>query len=425
MNPPLPEPNHGWRMAMRWTLWLAPLVVMAGSISAFFLWALDAVTRMRFDSPWLLWGLPFAGWGMAVVYQRWGGRGNGGNNTVLEAIHAEDEKIPRRMAPLILFSTILTHLCGGSAGREGTAVQMGGSLAAWVAGWFRVEPDRRRVLHMAGMAAGFGAVFGTPWAGALFAMEVPVAGRIQWRGWLPCGLASWAGDWVCRAWGIGHGPWPPLDMGVGPWHAGGWFPDLWMVGKLVLVALLFGWMAFAFTRSLHGVGRAFAKLLPSAGARAFVGGLVVIGLVHLFGTRAYLGLGTWSPDPSHAVISGFFSPSGSHMWAWFGKAVFTVVTLAAGFKGGEVTPLFFIGAGFGHFLAGPMDLPVELLAGCGLVAVFAAAARTPWACAVLGMELFGVSQAPVFGLVAWVAARSIGRTGIYAAQREAVMAKDG
>ena len=277
---------------------------------------------------------------------------------------------------------------------------------------------------MAGMAAGFGAVFGTPWAGAIFAMEVPVAGRIQWRGWLPCVAAAWAGDWVCRAWGVGHGLWPRLETSVGPWHGGGIFPDFWMCGKLVLAALLFGWMAWLFTRALHGAGRGFAKILPSPGARAFTGGLLVLGLTYLLGTRAYLGLGTWSPDPGHPTIAGFFSDSGQHPWAWFWKTLFTVVTLAAGFKGGEVTPLFFIGAGLGHALAGPMGLPVELLAGCGLVAVFAAAARTPWACAVLGMELFGISQTPIFVLVAWVATRAADKTGLYTAQRAAVMAKD-
>ncbi|MCU0751162.1 MAG: chloride channel protein [Akkermansiaceae bacterium] len=423
MNSPLPEPKPGWRMAVRWMLWLAPLVLLAGSASAFFLWSLDAVTRARFDHPWLLWCLPLAGWATAAIYQRWGGRGKGGNNTVLEAIHDEDETIPRRMAPLILFSTIATHLCGGSAGREGTAVQMGGSFSAWVARWFRVAPDRRRVLHMAGMAAGFGAVFGTPWAGALFAMEVPVAGRIQWRGWLPCGIAAWAGDWVCRAWGITHGPWPELTMAVGPWHKGGILPDLWMVAKIAFAAAIFGSMARIFTRALHGAGRGFARMLPAPGTRAFVGGLLVIALTSLLGTRAYLGLGTWSPDPSHPVIAGFFNDESTHPWAWFWKAIFTVVTLAAGFKGGEVTPLFFIGAGLGHALAGPFGVPVELFAACGLLAVFAAAARAPWACAVLGVELFGLPQAPAFVLVAVLAARVAGRTGLYSAQREAIAAK--
>lgn len=404
-------------MAARWLCWLAPLVLLAGSASAFFLWSLEAATRARFDAPWLLWGLPVAGWLTTVVYHRWGGRGQGGNNTVLEAIHAEDETIPRRLAPLILFSTLATHLCGGSAGREGTAVQMGGSLSAWVASWFRIPPDRRRVLHMAGMAAGFGAVFGTPWAGALFALEVPVSGRIQWRGWLPCLIASWGGDWVCRAWGIVHGPWPELTAAAGPWHAGGIFPDPWMGARIAIAAVLFGCAAAIFTRALHGAGRGFARLLPAPAARATVGGLVVIGLTYLLGTRAYLGLGTWSPDPSHPVIPGFFAAGDDHPWAWFWKAAFTVVTLAAGFKGGEVTPLFFIGAGLGHALAGPMAMPVDLLAGCGLVAVFAAAARAPFACAVLGIELFGWPQAPVFLLVTWLATRAAGNSRLYTSQR--------
>lgn len=424
MKHPLPELRPGWRMAILWALWLAPLAVLAGSASAFFLWSLDVATRSRFQFPWLLWCLPFAGWAMAWVYKRYGGRGNGGNNTVLEAIHSEDDHIPKRMAPMILFSTIATHWCGGSAGREGTAVQMGGSFGSWVAGWFRVAPDRRRVLHMAGMAAGFGAVFGTPWAGALFAMEVPVAGRIQWRGLLPCVAAAWAGDLVCRAWGIGHASWPRLDTGVGPWQGGGWFPDVWMCGKLVLAAVLFGWMARLFSAALHAAGRGFAKALPSPCGRGFAGGLLVIGLTYLLGTRAYLGLGTWSPDPAHPTIIGFFADGAHHPWAWWWKSVFTVVTLGAGFKGGEVTPLFFIGAGLGHALAEPFGLPVALSAGCGLVGVFAAAARTPWACAVIGAELFGFPQVPAFALVAWLATRAAGRTGIYASQQDAVVARE-
>ena len=167
------------RVSGMWLLWIVPLGIAVGSACALFLWSLDLATASRFAHPWLLYFLPLAGLAVGLVYHYWGKSAEGGNNLILEQIHEPDGGVPRRMAPLILISTVVTHWVGGSAGREGTAVQMGGSIASTVGKIFRLEAPQTRILLMTGIAAGFGAVFGTPIAGAVFALEVLMIGRMQ------------------------------------------------------------------------------------------------------------------------------------------------------------------------------------------------------------------------------------------------------
>ena len=198
------EPAGIFVQLLRWTLLVLPIGVLAGSASALFLWSLDRVTELRWAHAWLLYLLPVVGAAVGWVYHRYGKDSGAGNNLVIEQIHAPGGGVPRRMAPLVLLGTLLTHLCGGSAGREGTAVQMGGSLANAYARLLRIGPEHLPVLLMAGVAAGFGSVFGTPFAGAIFAMEVLVIGRLQYRAVLPVLVASVVADATCSAWGVGH-----------------------------------------------------------------------------------------------------------------------------------------------------------------------------------------------------------------------------
>jgi H+/Cl- antiporter ClcA len=189
------------RTRLLWFVWILPVAVAVGSACAFFLWALDLATSSRFEYPWLLYGLPLAGLLMGWLYHDWGANAEAGNNLIFDQIHKTDAGVPRRMASMVLVTTVLTHLCGGSAGREGTAVQMGGSLASGFAKLFHFPPDRTQLLLMAGVAAGFGAVFGTPFAGAVFAMEVLLIGRLRYEALIPCLFASLLADWTCQAWG--------------------------------------------------------------------------------------------------------------------------------------------------------------------------------------------------------------------------------
>ena len=403
--------------ALRSLALLLLVAVAVGSATALFLWSLDQATLLRHAHPGLLWLLPLAGLGIGLLYHYVGGGAEGGNNRVIQEIHEPVRGVPRRMAPWILLTTVITHLFGGSAGREGTAVQMGAGIANTFARTLRRPPSELRTLLLAGVAAGFGAVFGTPLAGTVFALEVLVRGRLHAPAFAPCLLAALVGDWTCRAWGIVHTPYVITAAPLPLHDLASLGATLVLAGKVALAAAAFGLVAAGFARACQGLHAGLARVLPWAPLRPVVGGIAVILLVHLLGTRAYLGLGVSSPIPGEVTISSFFAPGDVPAWAWFWKLAFTALTLGAGFKGGEVTPLFFIGAALGHTLAGPLGVPPDLLAGLGLVAIFAAATHTPLASTLLGLELFGPAHAPLIALACLLASRCTGRAGIYTAQR--------
>jgi H+/Cl- antiporter ClcA len=399
---------------------IALVVLMSaivGSACAFFLWSLEVVTRVRFDHPWLLWLLPVAGMAVAWLYHRHGGNSDGGNNLILDRIHDPGGGVPRRMAPLVLLGTLVTHLFGGSAGREGTAVQMGGSIASAVARYFRLDADQLPVLLMAGVAAGFGAVFGTPLAGAVFSVEVVVIGRPKLWALPVCLLAAYAGDLTCRASGVGHSHYH-IDGIAGPLTAG--FGNAGMLGKVLLAAVAFGLAGWLFAALCHRLSAGLKRWIPNPVWRPAVGGTAVIALFLIAGRADYLGLGVWSPDPGAVTLTSLFESSEIHSWAWAWKLVFTAVTVSSGFKGGEVTPLFFIGAALGNALAGVLGAPPELFAGLGMVAIFAGASNTPLASTLMGIELFGIDYALPVALACGVAFLCSGHAGIYRSQRFAL-----
>ncbi|HSJ04037.1 MAG TPA: voltage-gated chloride channel family protein [Verrucomicrobium sp.] len=390
------------------------MALLAGSASAFFLWALDLVTRLQWAHPKLLWGLPLGGLAVGLLYHFWGKSSDKGNNLILEEIHEPGGGVPSRMAPLVLWGTLVTHLFGGSAGREGTAVQMGGSLAAGLARWLRVGPEARRIMLMCGVAAGFGSVFGTPLAGAVFAMEVLVIGRIQYEAIIPVLIASVVGDVTCSAWGVHHTLYH-LDVAHGAGSRAAL--DLWLLLKVALAGIAFGLVARAFAALTHAFQKGFARIIPFAPFRPVLGGLLVIAMVGVCGSRDYLGLGVNPPPGGVISIVGSFDPGGAATWSWLWKLVFTSVTLSSGFKGGEVTPLFFIGATLGNTLALVLHEPVGLFAALGFIAVFAGAANTPLACTFMGIELFGSHHALYFAVACFAAYLVSGHSGIYRSQR--------
>lgn len=398
-------------------LGLAAVVgALAGSAAAGFLAALDAVTATRFAHPWLLALLPLSGVLAAWVYRRIGGRAEGGANLILDEIHAPGGGVPLRMAPLVLGATLLTHLCGGSAGREGTAVQMGGALASGLKKLLRLDLAHQGMLLSAGVAGGFGAVFGTPLAGAVFAVEVLTRGRLS-HAWLgTCLLAALVGDQVCHAWGIRHEDYGAIaNLGALPSGLA-----LAPLAQAAALGLLCGYVARAFTALAHGVGK---LPLPRAETWAWwlrptLGGALVLLLALALGTDAYLGLGVSSPDPADPTLLSVWTAGGATPWSWLWKLVFTALTVGAGFKGGEVTPLFFIGAAFGH-VAGPLlGLPLPLGVALGFAAVFAGASKTPLACTLLAVEIFGGSHSELFAVACLASYLASGAGGIYRAQRQ-------
>ncbi|MHA7963291.1 chloride channel protein [Paenibacillus sp. CAU 1782] len=369
----------------------------AGSASALFLAGLHVVSSLQAQHDFLLWLLPFGGAFAALLYMKYGKEAGRGNNLVFEQIHQGKGIVPFPMAPLVLFGTLLTHLLGGSAGREGTAVQMGGSLSAAIGKRLRLSERDSRLLVLYGVCAGFGSVFGTPIAAAIFGLEVGAKRNMILRSLFSCLLASYIGHGVTLAWGIRHSHY---SIGLVPELSG------LILMKIAVAGVVFGLMALMFVKGLSVVKWGLGTLFSHPPVRGFVGGLLVVILVYAIGSRDYLGLGLPLMENAFAEPASPFAP--------FLKLLFTVVTLGAGFPGGEVTPLFVIGSTAGSALAPMLSLPASLLAALGFAAVFGAAAKTPLACMVLGTELFGMQSAPYVILACAVSFLLSGKAGIYA-----------
>ena len=351
----------------------------------------------------MVYFLPLAGILISYAYQKLGKSVEAGNNLLIDEIHNPNKTIPLRMTPLILLSTLTTHLFGGSAGREGTAVQMSGSMADQFTSLFKMNPDQRKLLLMAGVSAGFAAAFGTPLAGAIFGIEVLSIGRInrlRFKAVPLCLMASLIADFVCDSWGVHHSHFNISSIPAISWQ------NLLLS---VLAGATFGICAFGFSRISHHLTDFFKVLFKSPIVRTFFAGTLIIALCIILETHRYLGLGinvigesfTQTLPPSDFIL----------------KILFTVITLSAGFKGGEVTPLFFIGATLGSSLAALLPLPTSLLAGMGFVAVFAGAANTPLACSVMALELFGTSSGIYTAIACFTSYAISGHSGIYKSQR--------
>ncbi len=384
--------------------WIGGGVVVGGicgSASALFLYLLDQATGVRESHAWIVFTLPAAGLAIGWVYERYGASIIAGNNLVIDTIHDDGPELPARMAPMVLIGTVLTHLFGGSAGREGTAVQMGASLTDAVAHRFKLAPAVRRQLLAAGVAAGFGSVFGTPIAGAIFGLEFVVLGRIEYDALVPALVAALVGDMTTRAWGIAHTHYPVVA------HAE--LTPL-LIGKWVVFAAAIAVTTMVFIELTHWLKHHGEKRLRRLPLRMLVGGLAVVGLWQLVGTSDYLGLGI-------PMIVRSFSDPNLPAYAFALKLLFTAVTLGAGFLGGEVTPLFFIGAALGSVLARALGIPMDLGAGVGMAAVFAAASNTPLALSIMAIELLGGEMFPHVVLVCVLAYLFTGHRGIYPAQR--------
>jgi H+/Cl- antiporter ClcA len=396
------EPIALARYLAKWIALGAVVGALAGLSSAAFLETLDWATRTRVEHSWLLWLLPVAGLAIGLVYRYVGGRSDAGTNLIIDEIHEPQAWIPRRLAPLVYVGTVVTHLFGGSAGREGTALQMSGSLSDFMARLIGLEGEDRRIVLIAALAGGFGAVFGVPIAGCVFGLEVQAVGRLRYDALVPALVAPVVGDLIVRGLGVHHTATPllgKLDVSTG------------LILKVALAGVAFGLTARVFTELTHGIKHLFAKTIAWSPLRPFIGGFAVIGLVFLVGNREYLGLSL------PFLAESFAGGAGIVLFAFALKLLFTAVTLGSGFPGGEVTPLFVIGVTLGVTLGRALGVPIEVMAAVGFVAVFAGAANAPLACTIMGAELFGANGLVLFAVACVVAYAFSSHRGIYLSQR--------
>ena len=383
----------------KWIFICTLVGIFSGSASALFLVALEWVTQFREHTNWIIWLLPIGGLLIGLVYHYYGKEVVKGNNLLLEEYENPQEIIPLKMAPLVLFGTLITHLFGGSAGREGTAVQMGGAIADQFTRFFKLTNSDRKTLIIIGISAGFASIFGTPLAGALFALEVLYFSKITFKSIILSFFTAYVAYFTVELWQVKHTHYyiPVI-------------PEMTLInfGWIIIVGVLFGLTAMLFSRSTHFWGNLFSTTIKYPPLRPFVGGIILALAFYFIRTTKYIGLGI------PIIVDSFSVPNASYDFLL--KILFTGFTLGAGFKGGEVTPLFFVGATLGSALSLVVPLPIALLAGMGFVAVFSGATHTPIACTIMGMELFGIESGIFIGIACLVAYFCSGSVGIYHAQ---------
>lgn len=373
--------------------------VAAGISSTVFLVLLRSATDFRLGHAWMIWFLPLAGLIIGLAYRFYAHRAAQGSNLVLEEIHNPKNVLPLRMAPLVLGGTLMTHLFGGSAGREGTAVQMAASMADQVGRLFKVTSEERQRLLMAGMGAGFGSAMGAPLAGAIFGMEVIQVGRLRLSAWPQCLLSSLIAYGVSLQLGIPHSSYGPLDLPVFNWMLIPW---------IFVAGIVFGVAALVFVQLAHFIEKTAKSLVATDFLRPFWGGVLLVFCYQFVAQERYAGLGI-------AVIQEALVHPAELLDPVF-KVFFTTLTLGTGFKGGEFVPLVYIGSTLGSFLGTLLPVSFSLLAVLGFGAVFAGAANTPLACALLTAEIFGWSVFPYALLACYMSYYCSGHGGVYRTQ---------
>ncbi len=380
--------------------WLALAAVtgtFCGVVGSVFHIGVHYATELRGQWPWLLFCLPAAGLVIVLFYQVTGTQGQG-TNDIIDAVHL-GKPLSIWLLPAIFLGTVLTHLCGGSAGREGAALQMGGTIGYHTGRLFGLDDRDMRIATMAGMAAFFSALFGTPLSAAVFAIMVISIGVMYHAAYIPCLTAALVAYWIS------------LEMGVEPTRFTVQAPALsaLMMLRVAGLGVLCALVSSLFCHTIHFAEHQMAKRLPDARVRVVVGGCAVIALTLLCGTRDYNGAGM-------EIITAAVEEGTAHPAAFLLKLLFTAVTLGAGFKGGEVVPSFFVGATFGC-VAGPLlGLPATFAAALGLVSVFCGATNCPVASVFLAVELFGDGGLLYFALACGISYLLSGYNGLYSSQ---------
>ena len=386
---------------LKWTLIACIAGIAVGLAGALFHHALDFATEFRTEHGVILYGLPVGGLVIVLIYRLFAAKNEKGTNTVILAARGKDS-VSLRTAPLIFSAAFLTHFFGGSAGREGAALQIGASVASPLKKIFKMDDADNSVLTMCGMAAGFSALFGTPVAAAVFAMEVTVIGAAQYTAIIPCFIASAVAGVTASALGVSP---TSFDVSGVPLFDSGAAVTL---VQTVALGILSAFTSILFCMAMHTAGKLYKKYIANEYLRAAAGGIIVILLTLIIGNRDYNGAGM---DVINRAFAGECFPS-----AFLIKIVFTALTLGAGFKGGEIVPSFFVGATLGCFAGGLMGLDPSFGAAVGLIAVFCGVTNCPIASVILSAELFGADGIIFYAVGAAVSFMLSGYEGLYSEQ---------
>lgn len=386
-------------LILKWLVICLVVGILAGASSSLFLYTLQWVTDYRSSHLWLVFLLPIGGLLIGYLYHYYGNGVSKGNNVILEEFENTHQTIPLKMAPMVYIGTLLTHTFGGSAGREGTAVQMSTAIADQFTGVFKLSAKERKNLLIIGISGGFASVFGTPLTGAVFAIELLYFSRVSFKSIIPSFLTAYIAYYTVEFFQIAHTHYPKpfvpeIHLQIIPW--------------ILFVGILCGLSARMFATSVQYFTKMAKEFVSFPPFRPFFGGLIFAAVIYLTGATEYLGLGI------PTILESFRIPQQGEVFLI--KIIATAFILGTGFKGGEVTPLFFIGAALGSALSIFVPLPVSLLAAMGFVAVFSGATHTPLACTIMGIELFGIECGIYVGIACFVAYFFSGYLGIYESQ---------
>ncbi len=389
------------RVLIKWLLIAGGIGGIVGCVAAAFSHTLIAVNGFRAVHPWVMWGLPLGGLAIVFLYRICKNPGKHGTDIIISSIQSTTE-IPVSMAPLIFVSTAITHLFGGSAGREGAAIQLGGSIANRLGKAMHLNENDQYTIIMCGMSAGFSALFGTPLTATVFALEVTSVGMMHYSALIPCVTASMVAHFTAVLFGV-----PPEVFAVPIVPA----MEMMMFLKIVAFAVVLGGVSILFCICLYSAEHLYAHFLKNPYVRIFTAGCVILGLTLLLGTTDYLGSGI-------GIIERIFHHGEAAVpMAFVLKMVFTALTLGAGFKGGEIVPSLTIGAAFGSVAASILGVPVELAAACGMVGVFCGVTNSPIASLLLAFELCGFEAMPYYLTTIAVSYMLSGYCGLYHKQK--------
>ena len=387
-----------FRSFYRWLLVAALTGMVCGFVGSAFNLTVSWATGYRETHPWLIWLLPVGGLAIVALYRLTGTEGEG-TNQIIDSIHFGD-KVPAMLVPVIFIATAITHFVGGSAGREGAALQIGGGIGCRIGRLLRLDDKDMRLVTLCGMSAVFSALFGTPLTATVFALEVISVGILYYSGFVPCIVASLVAYGISRL------------LGIEPTHFTVALEALepLMLLKVCVLAVACALVSIMFCVVMHGTEQLAAQKIKNPYLRVLAGSAMLIALWQLLDTDIYNGIGT---DVIAYALSGGEIPQAAFLW----KIAFTAITIGFGFKGGEIVPTFFIGAALGCVLGPALGMPASFAAAIGLAAMFCGAVNCPIASIILSVELFGSGELIYFALACGISYMLSGYFGLYSSQK--------